>query len=66
MSLSYDRLWKLLIDKQMKKTALLEGASISTSVLAKMGRNEAVSLKNIDKICQFLNCKIEDVVEFKK
>ncbi len=56
MSISYDNLWKLLIDKKKKRTDLISGAGISSSVLAKMGRNEYVSLENIDKICKYLEC----------
>lgn len=63
MSVNYDKLWKRLIDEKMKRTDLLKDANISTSVLAKMGKNEYVSLESIDKICKLLNCKIEDIVE---
>ena len=56
-------MWKRLIDEKMKRTDLLKAANISTSVLAKMGKNEYVSLESIDKICKLLNCKIEDIVE---
>lgn len=63
MSVNYDKLWKRLIDEKMKRTDLLKAANISTSVLAKMGKNEYVSLESIDKICKLLNCKIEDIVE---
>lgn len=66
MAICYNNLWKLLIDKNKKKTDLIDGAKISTSILAKMGRNEYVSLKNIDKICSYLNCNPNDVFEFIK
>ena len=56
MAVSYDNLWKLLIDKKKKRTDLISGAGISSSVLAKMGKNEYVSLENIDKICKYLKC----------
>lgn len=59
MAISYDNLWKLLIDKKKKRTDLITGAGISSSVLAKMGRDEYVSLKNIDKICKYLDCTPE-------
>ena len=47
MAISYNRLWKLLIDKKKKRTDLISGAGISTSALAKMGKDESVSLENI-------------------
>ena len=63
MAISYNRLWKLLIDKKMKRTDLISGAGISTSALSKMGKDESVSLENIEKICKYLECNIEQVVE---
>lgn len=63
MTISYDKLWKLLIDKKMKKTDLVIQAKISSNVLAKMGRAEPVSLKNIEKICLALHCTVDEVVE---
>ena len=63
MAISYNRLWKLLIDKKKKRTDLISGAGISTSALAKMGKDESVSLENIEKICKYLECNIEQVVE---
>lgn len=62
MAVNYDNLWKLLIDKKSKKTDLISEAKISSSALAKLGRNEHVSLQVIDKICLYLDCEIEDVV----
>ncbi len=66
MAISYDNLWKLLIDKKYKKTDLINMAKISSSALAKLGRNEPVSLVVIEKICHSLGCDIEDVVTIKK
>lgn len=63
MAISYNRLWKLLIDKKMKRTDLISGAGISTSALSKMGKDKSVSLENIEKICKYLKCDIEQVVE---
>ena len=63
MKISYSRLWKLLIDKKMNKTALKEVACISNSTLAKMGRDETVSMEVIGRICDALNCRMEDVIE---
>lgn len=63
MAVSYKRLFKLMIDKKMRKKDLCELAGISTSTMSKMGRDEIVSLEIIDRICQKLNCNIEDVLE---
>lgn len=63
---SYDRLWKLLIDKHMSKTELRIKAGLTTSALAQLGKNEYVSLKVIEKICVTLDCDISDVVELRK
>ena len=63
MAISYNRLWKLLIDRKMKRTDLVSGAGISTSALSKMGKDESVSLGNVEKICKYLECNIEQVVE---
>lgn len=65
MAISYNRLWKLLIDKKMKRTDLISGAGISSSALSKMGKDESVSLEIIEKICQYLKCYIEQVVDIK-
>lgn len=66
MSVSYSRLWKLLIDKNMNKSQLRDAAGISTNAVAKLGRNEAVSLDTLEKVCCALDCNIEDVLEFVK
>ena len=63
MAVSYDKLWKLLIDKKMNRTALKETAGISFNVLAKMGKSEAVSMESMLKICKALDCDISDVME---
>lgn len=63
--LSYDRLWKRLIDEHMNKTQLRDKIGISNATLAKLSKNEPVNLKIIVAICKELNCKIEDVVEIK-
>ncbi|MDO4618462.1 MAG: helix-turn-helix domain-containing protein [Clostridia bacterium] len=59
---SYDPLWKLLIDKKMKRLDLCSEVGISTSTLAKMGKNEYIALAILDKICCSLQCNIEDVI----
>ena len=66
MPVSYDKLWKLLIDKKMNRTELKEAAGISFNVLAKMGKNEFISMESLHKICLTLNCNIGDVIEFTK
>jgi putative transcriptional regulator len=63
MAVSYNRLFKLMIDRKMRKKDLCELAGVSTSTMSKMGRDEIVSLEVIDRICQKLNCKVEDVLE---
>lgn len=62
MALSYDPLWKTLIDLKIKRYELIEIANISANVVAKMGKNEYVSLQSIEKVCLALKCGIEDVV----
>lgn len=64
MSVCYNKLWKILIDKNLKKTDLKECAGISFNVLAKMGKNETVSMESIEKICVTLDCNIGDIMEF--
>ena len=63
MPVSYDKLWKMLIDKKMNRTELKDAAGISFNVLAKMGRNEFVSMESLFKICTTLGCTIGDIVE---
>lgn len=64
MPVSYDKLWKLLIDKKMNRTELKEAAGISFNVLAKMGKSEFISMESLYKICHTLDCDIGDVIEF--
>lgn len=64
MPISYDKLWKLLIDKKMTRTELKEAAGISFNVLAKMGKSEFISMESLYKICLTLGCDIGDVIEF--
>ena len=63
MAVSYKKLWKLLIDKEMKKKELCEKAGISPSSLTKMGKNGHVTTEVLAKICGALNCSIEDIME---
>lgn len=63
MSVSYKKLWKLLIDRDMKKKELIELAGISSSSITKMGHNENVNTEVIAKICSALHCDVGDVME---
>ena len=60
---NYKPLLKLLVDKGMTKTQLREQLGISMATLAKISKNEYISMKVLDDICSLLNCKIEDVIE---
>ena len=66
MAVSYNKLWKLLIDRNMNKTMLKDSAGISFNVMARMGKNEPVSIESIEKICTALQCDISDVLTFAK
>lgn len=61
---SYNKLWKMLIDKSLSKTELTHLAGISTNAMAKLGRNEDVRVKTLEKLCTSLDCKLEDIIEF--
>ena len=63
MSVCYNKLWKLLIDKNMNKTELRTATGITTTALAKLGRNENVNTEVLVKICKALECNIEDIME---
>lgn len=63
MAVSYNKLWKLLIDKNMKKKGLGEAAGISNTLIAKLGKNENVTVEVLVKICTALDCNIEDIME---
>ena len=64
MSVSYVKLWKILIDKKLKRVDLKSMAGISSSTLAKLGKDEYVSLESLEKICGALGCQIGDAMEF--
>ena len=64
MAVDYSKLWKLLIDKHMNKSQLKETSKISTNAIAKLGKNETVSLETLEKICNALSCSIEEIVSF--
>lgn len=63
MTISYNKLRKLIIDKNINKTKLREEAGISLNVMAKLGKNESAQLEVFAKICKILDCDIEDVCE---
>ena len=63
MAVSYKKLWKLLIEKEMNKTDLRLKAGISTVALAKLGKNESVSVNVLIKVCHALDCNIADIMD---
>ena len=64
MSISYNGLWKMLIDKKMYKQDLATKLNISSATMAKMGKGETVSMDVLKRICEFLNCDIGDIMSF--
>lgn len=66
MAISYNKLWKQLIDKNMTKTDLRLKADIGTATLAKLGKNEQVSMDVLLRICNVLNCDISEIMELTK
>ena len=64
MKMSYDKLWKLLIDKKMTRSAMGNEAGISSSSLAKLGKGENVTTEVLCRICQTLHCDVADIMEF--
>lgn len=66
MALSYNKLWKLLIDKGLNKTELREKTGISQATLAKLVKGENVNTETLEKICISLGCEIGDIVEIKE
>ena len=63
MAVSYNKLWKMLIDKGMSRTQMRLKAGISTKALAKLGKNESVNIDILIKICVALGCDITDIME---
>ena len=63
MSVSYEKLWKILEERHMMKTELTRAAKISTNAMAKLGRNEDVRGGILVKICAYLGCKIDDIMD---
>ena len=66
MKMSYKKLWKLLIDKDMNKTDLRKAAGISSSSLAKLGKDENVTTDVLLRICKALDCELDDIVEIER
>ena len=66
MAVSYNKLWKLLIDKKMTKNALRIKADMSSSTMAKMSKNETVSMDVMLRICKVLDCNIGDIMDAEK
>lgn len=66
MAVSYDKLWKLLIDKRMNKTELRLKTDMSTSTLAKLSKNEVVSMDVMLRICKVLDCNVGDIMDAMK
>lgn len=63
MSVRYNPLWKMLIDKKMTRSEMRVGAGISTRALARMGKDEDVSTEVLSKICAFLHCDLTEIIE---
>ena len=66
MAVSYNKLWKLLIDKNMKKKDLAKLAEVSTYTINKLNKNENVTVEVLGKICKALNCALDDIMEFEE
>ena len=64
MGVSYNRLWKMLIDKNMKRVEMQYLAGISGNILARMGKNKYVSMETVEKICKKMDCTIDEMMEF--
>ncbi len=66
MAISYNGLWKLLIDRSLQKKDLSEALNISSATIAKMGKGESVSIDVLERICNYLDCNIGDIMSFEK
>ena len=64
MAVSYNKLWKLLIDKDMTKTTLRDNIGIGPGTLSKLSKNQRVSMEVLEKICKELNCNFNDIVDY--
>ena len=63
MTISYNKLWKMMIDHNMNKTQLRKEAGLSTNVIAKLSKNESVSMDTLLRICKALHCDVGDIIE---
>lgn len=63
---SYSKLWHLLVDMNLKRTQLCDKAGISSSTLAKLGKNEIVSVEVLERICDSLCCDVGDIMSFRE
>ena len=63
MRISYNKLWKLLIDKNMKKSDLKEQANISSASIAKLGKGDNITTDVLLRICEAMDCHLEDILE---
>lgn len=66
MKISYNNLWKIMIDRNMQKKDLIDELGISSTTIAKMGKGEKVSLDVLERICSYFDCNIGDVMSFEK
>jgi len=63
LTISYNKLWKMMIDHNMNKTQLRKEAGLSTNVIAKLSKNESVSMDTLLRICKALHCDVGDIIE---
>ena len=63
MAVCYNKLWEILIDREMSKTRLIKSAKISTNAMAKLGKNEDVRVDALVKICGVLHCSMDDIMD---
>ena len=66
MALSYNRMWKLLVDKKMSKSDLRKAAKISPNTMTKLRRDEAVNMAIMERICETLDCDFGDLIQYVK
>lgn len=66
MAVKYDKLFHLLIDKKMTNAQLAEKAQVSANIIARLKKDQYISMESIEKLCNALNCDIDDIMEFVK
>ena len=64
MAISYNKLWKLLIDKKISNAQLAEKAGVSANIITRLKRDQYVAMESIEKICHALNCGVDDILDF--